>query len=58
MKVPEDFEPISQIFIEDNHAEFLEWKTLDSSKKFYPEFFKTELLQPEPVVKHCITDGR
>ena len=58
MKVPEDFEPISQSFTEDNHAEFLEWITLDSSKKFYPDFFRTELLQPEPGVKHFITDER
>lgn len=40
MKVSEDFEPISQSFTEDNHAELLEWITLDSSKKFYPDFLE------------------
>lgn len=57
MKLPKDFELISQSFTEDNHVEFLEWITLVSSKKFYPDFFRTELLQPEPEVKYFITDG-
>ena len=58
MKVPENFEPISQSFTEDGHAEFLKWITLDSSIKYYPEFFRTELAHPQLGVKHLVSDER
>lgn len=58
MKVPENFEPISQSFTEDDHAEFLEWITPDSSIKYYPEFFRTELEHPQSGVKHFVSDER
>ena len=58
MKVPEDFEPVSQSFTEDDHKEFLRWITPDEDIKFYPEFFRTELKYPEMGVKHFVTDER
>ena len=58
MKVPDNFEPISQSFTEDDHAEFLKWITPDSSVKYYPEFFRTELTHPQSGVKHYVSDER
>lgn len=58
MKVPENFEPISQSFKEDDHAEFLQWITPDSPIKYYPEFFRTELAHPQLGVKHFVSDER
>lgn len=57
-EVLENFEPISQSFTEDGHAEFLKWITLDSSIKYYPEFFRTELAHPQLGVKHLVSDER
>ena len=58
MKVPEDFEPTCTSFTEDDHKEFLRWVTPDDPMKYYPEFFRTELLHPEQGVKHFLTDNR
>lgn len=58
MKVPENFEPKNQTFTEDDHKEYLQWILLDSTVKYYPEFFKTELKHPQTAVKHFVTDGR
>ena len=58
MKVPENFEPKNQTFTEDDHKEYLQWISLDSTVKYYPEFFKTELKHPQTAVKHFVTDGR
>ncbi|WP_256379319.1 hypothetical protein [Butyrivibrio sp. XPD2002] len=37
---------------------FLKWIAPDDQVKFYPEFFRTELLHPVNVVKHFLTDER
>ena len=58
MKVPENFEPKNRTFAEDDHKEYLHWISLDSTVKYYPEFFKTELKHPQTAVKHFVTDGR
>jgi len=58
MKVPEEFEPISNSFTEDGNEESLQWIEPDSNITIYPEFFKTELLQPQMEVKHFVTDNR
>ena len=58
MKVPDDFEPECNSFTEDDHEEFLKWIAPDDQVKFYPEFFRTELLHPVNVVKHFLTDER
>ena len=58
MKVPDDFEPVSSSFTEDDHKEYLRWVSPDDEITVYPEFFKTELQHPENTVKHIISDER
>lgn len=58
MKVPSDFEPVSDSFTEDNCKEFLKWVALDDEIKMYPTFFRTELKCPVDTVKHFVTDER
>lgn len=55
MKVPENFEPVSKSFVEGSTKEHLVWITPDYPKKYYPEFFKTELVHPTMEVKHMVT---
>lgn len=55
MKVPFDFEPICNSFTEDGNKEHLVWIRADHNKKYYPEFFKTELTNPSKEVKHYVT---
>ena len=55
MKVPDNFEPVCNSFSEEGHKERLVWITADHSKKYYPEFFKTELANPTMDVKHFVT---
>ena len=55
MKVPENFEPVCNSFTEDGNTEYLIWIKPDHPKKFYPEFFKTELFHPSKEVKHFVT---
>ncbi len=58
MKVPDDFEPVSNGFTENNHKEYLEWVSADTTKTIYPAFFRTELNISEQTVKHIVTDDR
>lgn len=58
MRVPENFEPLCMSMTEDNHEEFLRWIDVNDPIKYYPEFFRTELLHPENRVKHFVTDER
>ena len=58
MKVPSDFAPISESFTEDNSKEHLKWVSLGEDIKMYPEFFRTELINPTDTVKHFIKDER
>ena len=58
MKVPKDFEPACMSMTEDDHEEFLRWIDVSDPIKFYPEFFRTELLHPIEGVKHFVTDER
>jgi ADP-ribose pyrophosphatase YjhB (NUDIX family) len=55
MKVPEGFEPVCNSFTEDGNKERLVWITTDYPKKYYPEFFKTELVNRSESVKHFVT---
>ena len=55
MNVPEDFEPVCNTFTEDGNEEHLVWIKADHPKKYYPEFFKTELDNPSKEVKHYVT---
>ena len=58
MKVPDNFTPVCESFTEDRSKEHLVWVPLDTDKKIYPEFFKTELTHPSDTVRHFVTDGR
>ena len=58
MKVPKDFELISNSFTEDDSKEFLRWVDEHDSITIYPAFFKAELSQPANTVKHFVTDER
>ena len=58
MKVPKDFEPACMSMTEDDHEEFLRWIDVNDPIKYYPEFFRTELLHPIEGVKHFVTDER
>ena len=58
MKVPDDFEPVSESFTEDGCEEYLKWVSFDEEKTIYPEFFRTELKHPQNTVKHMVTDDR
>ena len=55
MKVPDDFEPECNSFTEDGNKEYLVWISPDHPKKYYPEFFKTELSNPSMEVKRFVT---
>ena len=55
MKVPNDFEPVSESFSDGGDKEYMVWITSDCEKIFYPEFFRTELANPSRQVKCYIT---
>lgn len=58
MKVPRDFEPISESFTEDQSMEHLKWVSLNEDIKMYPTFFRTELRNPTDTVKYFVSDER
>ena len=58
MKVPDDFAPVSESFVEGSSKERLVWVSLDDEIKMYPEFFRTELKNPTDTVKHFVNDER
>lgn len=55
MIVPAEFEPICDSFTEEGNKEHLVWIDVNCPKKYYPEFFKTELIKPSQGVKHFVT---
>lgn len=55
MKVPENFEPVCNSFTENENKEYLSWLAIDSEKKYYPEFFRTELKKSCKDVRHIVT---
>ena len=55
MKVPDDFKPVCNSFTENGNKEHLVWIKADHPKKYYPDFFKTELANPSKEVKHYVT---
>ena len=58
MQTPLDFEPACHSHTMDDAEEYLTWLPPDAEKKFFPEFFRTELKNPVPYVKHIVTDER
>ncbi len=58
MKTPSDFEPVCRSFTEDGNSEYLIWVSPDTEKTIYPRFFRTELADPKPWVRHIVSDER
>lgn len=58
MKTPADFEPLCYRFDEGGVPEYLEWLSPDTEKTIYPSFFRTELREPVPWVRHIVSDER
>lgn len=58
MKVPDNFEPISESFMEDSSEEYLKWISPNENVKIFPNFFRTELKNPTDTVKHFLNDER
>ena len=58
MKTPDDFEPICMSLTEDGQDEILSWISPDEPVKYYPEFFRKELLHPHNGIKHFLNDER
>ena len=46
MKVPDDFEPVSEDFQEGESMEHLRWVTPDDEIRMFPTYFKYELRHP------------
>ena len=55
MKVPADFAPTSNSVTQDNDQEVLHWVDINNNIRMFPQFFKTELLNPTTSVKHLVT---
>ena len=58
MKVPEDFAPVCGSFTEDNSREYLAWVAPDEPRTIFPAFFRTELANAVPYVRHMVSDER
>ena len=58
MKAPEDMELKCNSVTDENFEEKLIWVSPDSEITYYPEFFRTELVNPQLYPKHLVTDGR
>ena len=58
MKVPNNFLPKCDSFTEDDTKEYLKWISLNDEQKIYPNFFNTELRNPQNGVRHFVTDER
>ena len=58
MNVPDDFEPVSEVFCEGDISQKLEWVSPDTEKTLYPEFFRTEFENPVPYVRFFSKDER
>lgn len=55
MKVPNDFEPVCNSFTEGDSKEHLMWVTPETDKKYFPEFFRTEVFKEAEGVRHIVT---
>ena len=58
MKTPADFEPHRENLEAEGRGEHLEWVSPDTEKTVFPAFFRTELANPTPYVRHMVTDER
>ncbi|MDD2429155.1 MAG: NUDIX domain-containing protein [Eubacteriales bacterium] len=55
MNVPDDFAPVCASVAEDDSKEKISWITPDCGKRFYPDFFRTELAYPSQAIKHIVS---
>ena len=55
MHVPGHFEPVCTSVAADNAKERITWITPDEDKRFYPDFFRTELACPSQEIRHIVT---
>lgn len=58
MKVPSDFDPVSESYTEGEIKEFLVWVSPDEKRVIFPEFLRTELANHKDTVIHFVTDER
>ena len=58
LNTPEDFEPVCSSFTEDDGPESLCWISPETDEMIYPDFFRTEALNPSPGVRVFISDER
>ena len=58
MKTPADFEPLRDGVAAEGRGERLGWVAPDTDKTMFPAFFRTELADPKPCVRHIVTDER
>ena len=58
MKTPEDFEPVCRSFTGFGAEEYLTWASCDDERRLYPAFFRTELRNPAPGIRHIVVDER
>lgn len=58
MRTPEHFSPVCDSFSNDGQKESLMWISPEDNVKYFPAFFRTELTNPAPYVKHIVTDER
>ena len=58
MKTPADFAPRAESLEAEGRGEHLEWVSPDTEKTVFPAFFRTELANPAPYVRHIVTDER
>ena len=56
MKVPDGFHPACSSFTEYDSPERLVWISPDTEQKYFPAFFRTELLHPVEGVRHIVTN--
>ena len=58
MRTPEHFSPVCDSFSNDGQKESLIWIAPEDNVKYFPAFFRTELLHPVETAKHIVTDER
>ena len=58
MKTPPDFRPVCRSVSGDGAPERMEWVGPETEMTIYPDFFRTELADPKPYVRHIVTDDR
>ena len=58
MKTPPGFFPVCRSLAENGVPERLEWVGPETEMTIYPAFFRTELADPKPYVRHIVTDDR